>query len=126
MCTSGSFSFSRWQSFSYIESTFNSLFRVFAKITLSYGADASSTNSSSSSGNQQQQQAPRSAALDLLLYDSLCWDCTLGSGECKAVGSSGSGSDGKGKCFFAAGASPSSIQVFRIGRTITTKHSQGE
>ena len=68
--------------------------RIFARVFLAYGT------------------GPRSSPLDLLLYDSLCWDCTSGSGECKAK-------IGQTKCFFAAGTS--SIQVFRIGRTIATR-----
>lgn len=67
--------------------------RIFAKVSLSYG------------------QGPRSAPLDLLLYDSLCWDCDS-AGECTAKTK-------ETRCFFAAGTSP--IQVFRIGRTISTR-----
>ncbi|XP_059099319.1 uncharacterized protein LOC131893336 [Tigriopus californicus] len=67
--------------------------RIFAKVSLSYG------------------QGPRSAPLDLLLYDSLCWDCDS-AGECTAKTK-------ETRCFFAAGTS--SIQVFRIGRTISTR-----
>ena len=71
--------------------------RIFARVSLSYG------------------KGPRSAALDLLLYDSLCWECGS-SGECKAKTK-------ETTCFFAAGTS--TIQDFRIGRTISTRVSPG-
>ena len=74
--------------------------RIFAKITLSYG------------------KGPRSAPLDLLLFDSQCWECTS-EGDCTARTKDHGGS----QCFFAAGTS--SIQDFRIGRTISTRVSPG-
>ena len=72
--------------------------RIFARVSLSYG------------------KGPRSATLDLLLYDSLCWECGA-SGECKAKTK-------ETTCFFAAGTS--TIQDFRIGRTISTRVSPGK
>ena len=72
----------------------NLIFRIFARITLSYG------------------QGPRSSALDLLLYDSMCWDCTSSTGECKAKTKENQ------QCFFAAGTNTVQ-QVFRIGKTIS-------
>ena len=67
------------------------LFRIFGKVTLSYG------------------NGPRSAPMDLLLYDSHCWDCA-DSGECAAKTK-------RPECIFAAGSQH--IQIFRIGRTIS-------
>uniref|UniRef100_A0A0K2TVC7 Papilinlike [Pelodiscus sinensis] n=2 Tax=Lepeophtheirus salmonis TaxID=72036 RepID=A0A0K2TVC7_LEPSM len=55
----------------------------------------------------------KSAPLDLLLYDSSCWNCT--TTECTAKKSD--------KCFFASGSS--SIQVFRLGKSIATLKSTG-
>lgn len=75
--------------------------RIFAKVTLSYG------------------KGPRSEPLDLLLFDSQCWECTS-EGDCTARTKDRGGS----QCFFAAGTS--SIQDFRIGRTISTRVSPGE
>ncbi len=63
---------------------FFSFNRVFAKITLSYDDDSSSStkgNSSSSSSSAVGSSRSRSAPLDLLLYDSLCWECESGSGK---------------------------------------------
>ena len=74
--------------------------RLFFRVSLAYGP-----------------KAPRSPALDLLLYDSLCWDCDI-SGECSVR------SKGNGRCFFATATSI--VQVFRIGRTVSAIKSQGE
>ena len=76
------------------------LSRVFAKITLSYGPGG-----------------PRSTPLDVILYDSFCWECDGETGECTARTQ-------ENQCFFAAGTS--SIQDFRIGRTISTRVSPGK
>ncbi len=73
--------------------------RLFAKVSLSYGG------------------GPRSAALDLLLYDSLCWECDLASGECAAKTK-------ETRCFFAAGTAP--LHAFRIGRTVSVRQSPGQ
>ena len=73
--------------------------RLFVRVSLAYG-----------------REAPRSPALDLLLYDSLCWDCGL-SGECSVR------SKANGRCFFATATSI--VQVFRIGRTVSAIKSQG-
>ncbi len=60
---------------------------MFAKITLSYDDDNSSSstegnsNSNSSSSSAVGSSRSRSAPLDLLLYDSLCWECESGSGK---------------------------------------------
>lgn len=56
------------------------------------------------------QNGGRSAPLDLLLYDSLCWDCSIDG--CQA-------NTKENKCFFASGTS--ALQIFRIGRTIATR-----
>ena len=60
------------------------------------------------------QNGGRSAPLDLLLYDSLCWDCSIDG--CQA-------NTKENKCFFATGTS--ALQIFRIGRTIATRVSPG-
>ena len=65
-------------------------FRIFGKVTLSYG------------------NGPKSAPLDLLLFDSQCWDCA-DSGQCTAKTK-------RPECIFAAGSQH--IQIFRIGRTV--------
>ena len=52
---------------------------------------------------------PKSAPLDLLLFDSHCWDCA-DSGECTAKTK-------RPECIFAAGSQH--IQIFRLGRTAT-------
>ena len=75
--------------------------RLFVRVSLAYG-----------------REAPRSPALDLLLYDSLCWDCDL-SGECSVRSKAGNG-----RCFFATATSI--VQVFRIGRTVSAIKSQGK
>ena len=61
------------------------------------------------------QNGGRSAPLDLLLYDSLCWDCNVDG--CQA-------NTKENKCFFATGTS--ALQIFRIGRTIATRVSPGK
>ena len=61
------------------------------------------------------QNGGRSAPLDLLLYDSLCWECTTDG--CRA-------NTKENKCFFASGTS--ALQIFRIGRTIATRVSPGK
>ena len=61
------------------------------------------------------QNGGRSAPLDLLLYDSLCWDCSIDG--CQA-------NTKENKCFFATGTS--ALQIFRIGRTIATRVSPGK
>ena len=61
------------------------------------------------------QNGGRSAPLDLLLYDSLCWDCSIDG--CQA-------NTKENKCFFASGTS--ALQIFRIGRTIATRVSPGK
>lgn len=78
--------------------------RVFSQITVSYGS------------------GPQSAPLDLLLYDSMCWDCQSGSGECKVKAKQHMSNSHR--CFFAGGTLSTS-QVFRIGRTISTRVSKG-
>jgi hypothetical protein len=50
----------------------------------------------------------RSTPLDLLLYDSQCWQCSQ-QGECNAKPNN--------KCVFSAATS--SVQTFRIGKSIT-------
>ena len=47
---------------------------------------------------------------DLLLYDSQCWHCSL-AGECNARPNN--------KCVFSAAGGSSSVQTFRIGKSIT-------
>jgi len=64
--------------------------RMFVKVSIGFG-----------------EAGPRSAPLDLLLYDSQCWHCTL-SGECNAKPNS--------KCTFSAATS--SVLNFRIGKSI--------
>lgn len=64
--------------------------RMFVKVSIGFG-----------------QSGPRSAPLDLLLYDSQCWQCNL-SGECSAKQNN--------KCVFSAATS--SVQGFRIGKSI--------
>ena len=61
------------------------------------------------------QNGGRSAPLDLLLYDSLCWECSIDG--CQA-------NTKENKCFFASGTS--ALQIFRIGRTIATRVSPGQ
>ena len=61
------------------------------------------------------QHGGHSAPLDLLLYDSLCWDCSIDG--CQA-------NTKQNKCFFASGTS--ALQIFRIGRTIATRVSPGK
>ena len=61
------------------------------------------------------QYGGHSAPLDLLLYDSLCWDCSIDG--CQA-------NTKQNKCFFASGTS--ALQIFRIGRTIATRVSPGK
>ena len=56
------------------------------------------------------QEGGRSSPLDLLLYDSQCWHCSL-AGECNARPNS--------KCVFSAAGGSSSVQTFRIGKSIT-------
>ena len=87
--------------------------RVFAKVTLGYSGNGDEDEDL----DDEDDEEPRSEALDLLLYDSLCWDCASLSGECKVRTKDA-------KCFFAAGTS--SIQVFRIGRTISTRVSEDD
>ena len=66
--------------------------RMFVKVTVSY------------------QEGGRSSPLDLLLYDSQCWHCSL-AGECNARPNN--------KCVFSAAGGSSSVQTFRIGKSIT-------
>ncbi len=63
---------------------------------------------------EYQGNGGRSAPLDLLLYDSQCWDCTTDG--CRA-------NTKENQCFFASGTS--ALQIFRIGRTIATRVSPG-
>lgn len=65
--------------------------RMFVKVSVGYGE-----------GN-------KSAPLDLLLYDSQCWHCSL-TGECNAKPNN--------KCVFSAATS--SVQTFRIGKSISS------
>ena len=53
-------------------------------------------------------EGKKSAPLDLLLYDSQCWHCSL-TGECNAKPNN--------KCVFSAATS--SVQTFRIGKSIS-------
>ena len=66
------------------------LFRMFVKVSVGYG------------------EGKKSAPLDLLLYDSQCWHCSL-TGECNAKPNN--------KCVFSAATS--SVQTFRIGKSIS-------
>ena len=67
---------------------------MFVKVTVGYEDGSSS----------------RSSPLDLLLYDSQCWHCSL-AGECNARPNN--------KCVFSAAGGSSSVQTFRIGKSIT-------
>ena len=67
---------------------------MFVKVTVGYEAGSSSSSS----------------PLDLLLYDSQCWHCSL-AGECNARPNN--------KCVFSAAGGSSSVQTFRIGKSIT-------
>ena len=67
---------------------------MFVKVTVGYEEGSSS----------------RSSPLDLLLYDSQCWHCSL-AGECNARPNN--------KCVFSAAGGSSSVQTFRIGKSIT-------
>ena len=67
---------------------------MFVKVTVGYEGGSSS----------------RSSPLDLLLYDSQCWHCSL-AGECNARPNN--------KCVFSAAGGSSSVQTFRIGKSIT-------
>jgi len=64
--------------------------RMFVKVSVGYG------------------EGKKSAPLDLLLYDSQCWHCSL-TGECNAKPNN--------KCVFSAATS--SVQTFRIGKSIS-------
>ena len=65
--------------------------RMFVKVSVGYGGEGK-----------------KSAPLDLLLYDSQCWHCSL-TGECNAKPNN--------KCVFSAATS--SVQTFRIGKSIS-------
>ena len=56
------------------------------------------------------EEGSSSSPLDLLLYDSQCWHCSL-AGECNARPNN--------KCVFSAAGGSSSVQTFRIGKSIT-------
>ena len=73
-------------------------FRLFVKLSLAYVPKSKVDDPSVKNSRPPIPSNTKSAPLDLLLYDSLCWDC-----------------ESSGKC-----------NVFRIGKTISTKISNGK
>ena len=97
--------------------------RMFVKLSLAYVLpDANNEEESDNKQNPLPPPSSRSWPLDLLLYDSLCWDCES-SGQCR-VRTRSKNQKTKNLCFFATARS--TVQVFRIGKTISTRISKDD
>ena len=127
-------------------------FRLFVKLSLAYVPKSKVDDPSVKNSRPPIPSNTKSAPLDLLLYDSLCWDCES-SGKCNVrpkviikytmlsnirltlisdiyvcmyiiIISPLQNPKTSTLCFFAS--ANSLVEVFRIGKTISTKISNGK